>query len=36
MISLPRFPAALRKMWSGAEVQNWIDTNLAPSSPGKT
>ena len=21
----PQFPVALRKMWSGAEVQAWID-----------
>lgn len=23
----PQFPVALRKMWSGAEVQAWIDEN---------
>jgi hypothetical protein len=23
----PQFPIALRKMWSGAEVQKWIDEN---------
>lgn len=22
------FPTALRKMWSGAEVQEWLDANL--------
>jgi len=27
---LPRFPTMLRKMWSGREVQDWIDTNIAP------
>lgn len=25
--TLPRFPTMLRKMWTGAEVQRWIDTN---------
>ena len=27
---LPRFPTVLRKMWSGGEVQNWIDQNMTP------
>ncbi|WP_198386207.1 hypothetical protein [Burkholderia ubonensis] len=27
---LPRFPLVLRKMWSGGEVQHWIDENVAP------
>ncbi|KVM70144.1 hypothetical protein WJ60_09930 [Burkholderia ubonensis] len=27
---LPRFPVVLRKMWSGGEVQRWIDENIAP------
>lgn len=26
----PQFPTALRKMWSGGEVQNWINENVAP------
>ncbi|WP_198389683.1 Lar family restriction alleviation protein [Burkholderia ubonensis] len=26
---LPRFPVVLRKMWSGGEVQRWIDENVA-------
>lgn len=29
-IELPEFPAMLRKMWSGGEVQQWIDENIAP------
>lgn len=28
--SMPRFPTALRKMWSGGEVQDWMDSNLPP------
>lgn len=28
-IPLPAFPVMLRKMWSGAEVQTWIDENIA-------
>lgn len=27
---LPRFPVMLRKMWSGGEVQEWLDENVAP------
>ncbi|KVD52108.1 hypothetical protein WI86_13745 [Burkholderia ubonensis] len=27
---LPRFPVVLCKMWSGGEVQHWIDENVAP------
>lgn len=27
---LPKFPTMLRKMWSGTEVQQWIDENIAP------
>lgn len=27
---IPKFPTMLRKMWSGAEVQQWIDENIAP------
>lgn len=27
---LPPFPTMLRKMWSGGEVQQWIDANLKP------
>ncbi|KVO82436.1 hypothetical protein WL21_08940 [Burkholderia ubonensis] len=27
---LPCFPVVLRKMWSGGEVQHWIDENVAP------
>lgn len=27
---LPNFPTVLRKMWSGSEVQDWIDQNMAP------
>ncbi|WGS47134.1 hypothetical protein LFL97_33960 [Burkholderia sp. JSH-S8] len=30
---LPRFPVVLRKMWSGGEVQRWIDENIAPRVP---
>ncbi|KWE77245.1 hypothetical protein WL78_00340 [Burkholderia ubonensis] len=30
---LPRFPTMLRKMWSGGEVQRWIDENVAPRAP---
>lgn len=31
----PQFPTMLRKMWSGGEVQSWIDENWnkAPASP---
>ncbi|KVT65644.1 hypothetical protein WK55_31305 [Burkholderia ubonensis] len=28
-VELPRFPTMLRKMWSGGEVQRWIDENVA-------
>ena len=28
--SLPRFPTMLRKMWSGGEVQAWMDEHVAP------
>jgi hypothetical protein len=28
--ALPPFPVSLRKMWSGGEVQRWIDENIAP------
>ncbi|ACR14996.1 hypothetical protein BcepIL02_gp03 [Burkholderia phage BcepIL02] len=27
---LPRFPVELRKMWSGGEVQRWLDDRIAP------
>lgn len=27
---LPRFPVMLRQMWSGGEVQKWLDENIAP------
>jgi len=27
---LPPFPTMLRKMWSGREVQQWIDENIKP------
>ncbi len=27
---IPPFPTMLRKMWSGGEVQKWIDENIAP------
>ncbi|WP_208449120.1 hypothetical protein [Burkholderia anthina] len=27
---LPHFPTMLRKMWSGGEVQRWIDDNIKP------
>ncbi|AYQ89259.1 hypothetical protein EDD84_19105 [Burkholderia gladioli] len=27
---LPPFPTMLRKMWSGGDVQRWIDQNIAP------
>lgn len=27
---LPAFPVSLRKMWSGGEVQCWIDDNIKP------
>lgn len=27
---LPRFPTVLRKMWSGGEVQAWLDEHVAP------
>ncbi|KVD57297.1 hypothetical protein WI87_18830 [Burkholderia ubonensis] len=32
-VELPRFPTMLRKMWSGGEVQRWIDENVAPRAP---
>ncbi|KWK79401.1 hypothetical protein WM16_07605 [Burkholderia ubonensis] len=32
-VDLPRFPTMLRKMWSGGEVQRWIDENVAPRAP---
>jgi hypothetical protein len=28
--ALPRFPVELRKMWSGSEVQRWIDERMKP------
>jgi hypothetical protein len=31
MKTLPRFPVSLRKMWSGREVQEWIDQNIVTS-----
>jgi Lar family restriction alleviation protein len=35
MPAKPQFPTALRKMWSGTEVQKWIDEHwVKPSSPG--
>lgn len=27
---LPHFPTMLRRMWSGGEVQKWLDENVAP------
>jgi hypothetical protein len=30
MRTIPGFPTMLRKMWSGGEVQQWIDENAAP------
>lgn len=27
-VSVPRFPTMLRKMWSGHEVQEWLDANI--------
>ena len=27
---LPKFPTMLRKMWSGTEVQQWLDENVLP------
>lgn len=30
MNRLPKFPVMLRKMWSGSEVQEWIDDNITP------
>ena len=27
-LSIPQFPTMLRKMWSGSEVQKWIDENI--------
>lgn len=27
---LPRFPVELRKMWSGSEVQRWLDERMKP------
>jgi len=29
-VELPRFPKELRKMWSGGDVQHWIDHNITP------
>lgn len=31
----PQFPTVLRKMWSGGEVQEWIDRNW-PKPPAST
>lgn len=28
--ALPHFPTVLRKMWSGGDVQRWIDENIKP------
>ncbi len=28
--ALPPFPVSLRKMWSGGDVQRWIDDNIKP------
>ena len=28
MNKIPRFPVELRKMWTGHEVQQWIDDNI--------
>ncbi|KWI69646.1 hypothetical protein [Burkholderia ubonensis] len=35
-VELPCFPTMLRKMWSGGEVQRWIDDNIAPLRAGVT
>ena len=32
-LSVPKFPTMLRKMWSGTEVQEWIDKNIHPAQP---
>lgn len=29
-LEFPRFPTILRRMWSGAEVQEWLDAHLMP------
>lgn len=29
-VAIPKFPTMLRKMWSGTEVQEWIDKNTHP------
>lgn len=31
----PQFPTMLRKMWSGAEVQQWINENWTPAQPAQ-
>lgn len=28
--TIPPFPVTLRKMWTGAEVQQWLDENATP------
>lgn len=29
-LEFPRFPTILRRMWSGGEVQEWLDAHLLP------
>ncbi|WP_186083636.1 hypothetical protein [Burkholderia gladioli] len=29
-VAIPHFPIMLRRMWSGGEVQKWIDDNIKP------
>lgn len=31
MTNIPKFPTMLRKMWTGQEVQEWIDQSIKPS-----
>lgn len=33
MTHAPKFPTALRKMWSGGEVQEWVSKNMPPVVP---
>lgn len=30
VVAPPKFPSELRKMWSGTEVQDWLDQNWGP------
>lgn len=35
LASVSKFPVMMRKMWSGGEVQEWIDKQLNPPAKGE-